>query len=336
MEHTFESFDQFCNRLYEDDEKGIIGSIINKASTFVPRAMRYKKVKRTMASFLNGFDKKTDNLINNFETNLNKMTSTVVNNYKSFKKKKIEPMMATDKIDQAVNISAIYKKDLENIKSTELKKIKDAVYKVMDHYTAAMDKRIETPGFVLNVELSEKGKGKLKAKWSEVSSIKLMEADEKLSRLIDNESLTKIDEIISELDAFIEEHKYSYGKNTIDFYISTIERVNNSQFRVEVFLRSPGHRHSLSEKGLLIADDANKLIDSKQSKLVKMKNLYFSSYSMVINADETDYVRPYIKLTKSVKPVYGDIEQILDMLSNAPVSATNIGPNIPNFNPSRI
>lgn len=335
MKDTFESFDQFCDRLYEDDEKGIIGSIIDRTASFVPRAMRYRKAKKTMGSFLNGFDKKTDNLIKNFESNLDKMASTTRNNYKVFKKKKIDPLMATDKIDQAVNLSAIYKKELESIKSNELKKIKDAVHKVMDHYTAAMDKRIETPGFVINVELSEKGKGKLKAKWSELSSIKLMEADEKLSRLMDNESLSDIDSIISELDAFIEEHKYSYGKNTIDFYISTIEKVGTDKFRIEVFLRSPGHRHSLSEKGILIADDANKLIDHKHSKLVKMKNLYFSSFSIVVTAKDTDYVRPYLKLTKAVKPIYGDIEHIFDMVTNTTAPAATQS-NIPNFNPNRI
>jgi hypothetical protein len=334
MKDTFESFDQFCYRIYEEDEKGIIGSIINRTATFIPRSVRFRKAKKTMSLFLNGFDKKTDNLIKNFESNLDKMVTTTNNNYKAFKRKKIEPLMATDKIDQAVNLSAIYKKELESIKSNELKKVKDAIYKIMDHYTVAMDKRIETPGFVINVELSEKGKGKLKAKWSELSSIKLMEADEKLSRLMDNESLSIIDSIISELDAFIEEHKYSYGKNTIDFYISTIEKVGPDKFRIEVFLRSPGHRHSLSEKGILIADDENKLIDHRHSKLVKMKNLYFSSFSIVVTAKDTDYVRPYLKLTKSVKPIYGDIEHIFDMMTNAtPPTQTN---NVPDFNPNRI
>jgi len=327
--NNFESFDEFCNRLNED-EKGVIGSLIDKSASFIPRVMRFSRAKSVMKSYLHGFEKKSMSLISHFEKNIKKVADTAEENYKKFKKDKLDTLMALDKIDQAVNMATSYKKDLVNLKENEIKKINGYVDKILDSYTAAIEKRIDTPGFILNVELSDKGKGKLKAKWVELSAIKKMEVDEKLMKLLANAGLSTIDDINAELDAFTEEHKYSYGKNALDFYISSVTQIATNQYKVEIFLRAPGHRHALSEKGLLLSDDPDKMQDIRNTKLIKMPNLFFSSYTMTINAREEDFICPYLKLTNSIKPKLGEIENIGDMVKISAASSSS--PNTQNKN----
>jgi hypothetical protein len=337
--NKFESFDEFCLKLNED-EKGIIGSLIDKTASFVPRAMRFAKAKSIMKSYLNGFEKKSLSLIKHFEKNIGKVADTAEENFKKFKKDKLNSLMALDKIDQAVNMAIAYKKELASLKESELKKINAYVDKILDSYTAAIDKRIDNPGFILNVELSDKGKGKLKAKWVELSAIKKMEIDEKLMQLLANAGLSTVDDINAELESFIEEHRYSYGKAAVEIYIDSVVKIAPDQFKVTVFLRSPGNRYALNEKGLLIGDTEEQLSDVHSARLVKARDLVLSAYTLTINAKETSYIRPYVKLVKSVRPTYGNIENIEDMVkTSAANGATNTNntptrnTGIPTFNP---
>ena len=311
----FESFDEFCLKLNED-EKGVSGTLIDKTKSFIPRVMRFAKAKSVMKSYLRGFERKSLSLIKHFEKTVQAMSDTSYENFKKFKKDKLDALRALDKTDMAVGMAVNYKRDVASLKENELKKINASVDKILDSYTNAIDKRIDSPGFILNVELSDRGKGKLKAKWVELSAIKKMDVDEKLLRLLNDAGLEKLDEINAELDAFIEEHRYTYGKDQIEFYIDSVTEVGPRQYKVVVFLRAPGHRHALTEKGLLIGNTEEQVNDMHSARLLKMKNLVFSTYTMTINADETDYIRPYLKIANSIKPKFGNTENIEDMVNN--------------------
>lgn len=306
---TFESFNEFCYRLNED-EKGVFGTIIDKTKSFLPRVLRFSRAKKVMKNYLKGFEKKSLSLIKHFEKNIKNISDTADKNFEKFKRDKLESLKAMDRLDLAVNLAVSYKKDVTSLKENEIKKINTMVEKILDSYTASMEKRIDSPGFIINVELSDKGKGNLKAKWIELSNIKKMEIDQKLLELVNNAGLDKLDEINAELDSFIEEYRYSYGQHALDFYISTVTELAPDKFEIEIFLRAPGKRYALSEKGILLANDPDKLEDISSSRLIKMSNLTFGSYTMRITASAEDYVRPYLKIAGTTKAKLGEIENL--------------------------
>jgi len=301
----FESFDEFCLRLNED-EKGIFGSLIDKTKSFIPRVMRFEKAKSVMKSYLKGFEKKSLSLIKHFEKNIALVAEKAYENFQKFKEDNLKETEATQTNDKAVNLAISYKKDIASLKENELKKINAYIDKVLDSYTNAIDKRIDSPGFILNVELSDRGKGKLKAKWVELSSMKKMEIDEKLLQLLGNAGLNKLDEINAELESYIEEHKYSYGAHALDFRVHSITDIDDNKYKVEIILRAPGRRYPISEKGLLIFDNEIEVTDIDSATIVDYRGaLVFGNYTMEITASPTSYIRPYLKIAGSIVPKLG-------------------------------
>lgn len=318
IDESLYSMQEYMYMLDEaDKEKGPIGKIIDKSRSFIPRSIRFAKVKSVMALYLSKFDKRTDSLLSHFEKRTEDISVDVMKRYKKFKKNTLKPLVANEKIDQAVLRVSALKRDIETIKDNEMKHLRNAMDKIMDNYSSSIEKMIETPGFVSNVELSEKGKGILRAKWTEISSKRKMDAEEKVVKSLGIHGLDKIDSILSVLESFVEEYKYSFGRGAIEIYIYSVEELSQNQYKVSVFLRAPGRRYTLSEKGLLISNDMTKMGDTSKARLIKMKNLYFSSYDMVINAKPDDFIRPYIRLTDSAKPKMGDVEVISEMVQTS-------------------
>jgi len=71
---------------------------------------------------------------------------------------------------------------LDDYKKEQMQTLDKGIEDVLGAYTTSIENRIQNPGFVLNVELSEKGKGELRAKWQELSALQKIEIDkEKLN-----------------------------------------------------------------------------------------------------------------------------------------------------------
>ncbi len=301
--------------LEKDDDDGVIGNIIDRGLTFVPRAVRFKKAKRIMKKSLSGYISKAKRVIDKFAKSFQTKVNTIDPEYKSLKKK-VDKLVAEDKDAEAKTAMETHLKELTDYKKDQMAILDKAIEDIFSAYTNAVDKRIDSEGFVLNVELSEKGKGELKAKWQELGAGAKMKIDEHKTGLIKSAGWKRIDAIISEIAAFIESRKYSSAIESADFHVESIKpyEKNAKYWRVHAFLRISGARLKTKEKGLLIGPNPDQLDLRSASKVIKFTgtNRYQLGgwKSQVLKTDPEWYIRPYI-LTKEIQaPIYGDTSQI--------------------------
>lgn len=150
--------------LLEKDDEGVFGTIIDRGLSFVPRAIRFKKAKKVMKKALAGYTNKAKNLIKKFSQSFKRKVDTIEKEYLDVKENKVVPLVKEGKREEAVKLMKEQLKELEDYKKQQMQVLSKGIEDVLTSYTHSIDKRIDNPGFVLNVELSEKGKGELKAK----------------------------------------------------------------------------------------------------------------------------------------------------------------------------
>jgi hypothetical protein len=333
MKESFESLYEYQSKniksfvpeslLEADDKSGPIGNIIDKAMSFVPRAVRFRKAKRTMAAALNAFEKKAKNIIKEYDKSVTERVKVIDKNYKSFMSDKIKPLLSGDgeqnpgNTNQALKLVESALKEYEKYKKDMLDRLDKEIEGILDSYTKALEKRFDSPGFVLNVELSEKGKGELKAKWLELAAIKRMKIDEYKLQSAESAGMSRLDEIISEMDSFVENRKYTTGKSRIDFRIEYAKELGNGSYDVRVFLRSGvGSRPVATEKGLIYGPEDKMSLTDPGANWVTDPDTAFRLYTLRISGVKPeDFVRPYVKI-KGVSGVqYGEPVQIQSILN---------------------
>jgi len=93
MNESFESLEQYKPKkiivnesLLEAKDDGILGSIVDKGLSFVPRAMRFKKAKKVMKKFLAGYTKKAKNLISKFASSMKSKVNKIEKEVEQLKK----------------------------------------------------------------------------------------------------------------------------------------------------------------------------------------------------------------------------------------------------------
>jgi len=297
---------------------GSIGNIINRGLSYVPRATRFRKAKLTMLRSARSFIKRSKKLIVKFEKNFNEKVNIIDKEYKNLLRIKINHLIKNGKEDQAVTLMINQKKELEDYKKEQMNQLNKSIDDILQVYTNAINKRIETPGFVFNVELSEKGKGDLMAKWTELTTIAKMRVDKYKTNIIRSKGWKRLDEIISEIDSFIQSRKYSSGEHEADFHIISAEPAEKEEtYFVKVYLRIPGSRPIAKERGVIWGPDSDKLsFGGKFTKSIKPGVASISGWtSKVVNIKKTDYIRPYIKISDSPVPLYGEITQLSQILN---------------------
>jgi len=295
--------------ILEKDDDGVLGSIIDRGLSFVPRAMRFKKAKKIMRKSLNKFTFRAKNIIKKFVKSFKNKVATIEKEYNKLIKDKIKPLMKEGKNDQAVKLMKENLKEFEAYKKEQMQLLDKGISDVLDAYTNAIHNRIDNPGFILNVELSERGKGELKAKWQELIAIQKIKVEEFKTELVKSPGWKRLDEIISEMTAFVEQREKPEAD--IDFHIQDIEREASGNFLVRVHIRARGGRPVLEEKGLIIGTDANKLDHDRGAHIIKVTGKYqhnMNPYTLSIDSSaEGKYVKPYLILKNQKDPIYGDI-----------------------------
>jgi len=300
-----------------DEDEKTFGKIIDRGLSFVPRAMRFKKAKKIMRKSLTKYIKKAKKVIDKFSKSFQIKVNTIDPEYKKLKKE-VDVMVLDGKDVEAKAAMEVHLKELEAYKKEQMQILDEGIENIFKAYTTAIDERIDAPGFVLNVELSEKGKGELKAKWQEFGAIAKLKIDEHKTALIKSKGWKRIDEIIAEIKAFIESRKYASEIADADFLIENI-REEEHNFRVTVLFRISGARLKAVEKGLLISEDPDKLELDKGATVKKFTgtNRYqlggFKERIPKVSLD--NYIRPYIVVKEIKKPMYGDIVKIRTFLS---------------------
>jgi len=295
-----------------EDDDGIFGKIIDRGLSFVPRAMRFGKAKKIMKRSLTKFISKSKGVINKFAKSFQKKVSIIDPEYKKLKKQ-ADKLAEDGKDVDAKSIMENQLKELEEYKKDQMAILDKGIDDILQAYTNAIDKRIDSPGFVFNVELSEKGKGELKAKWQQLGTEAKMKIDEHKTVLIKSPGWKRIDAIIAEIKSFIESRKFSSEIQNADFLIENI-REEEDWYRVTVLLRISGARFKAIEKGLLISDDPDKLFVDKGATVVKFTgtNRYqLGGWKTRIHKTNNEYyIKPYILVKEIEEPIYGDMAQI--------------------------
>jgi len=298
-----------------DDDEGTYGKIIDRSLSFIPRAMRFAKGKKIMKRSLNKFIKKSKRVIDKFSKSFQNKVGTIEPEYKELKKK-VEKLVAQEKDIEAKSAMEVHLKELESYKKEQMQILEKGIDDIFQAYTNAIDNRIDAPGFVLNVELSEKGKGELKAKWQELGAVAKMKIDEYKTVLISSPGWKKIDEIIAEINAFVEERKYAKIINDADFFVEKISEVENG-FKVTVLFRMSGARLKAVEKGLLITKDPNVEFSEATREPYTGTNRYqLGGFKTTIGKIDQEYfLIPYIVVKEVKAPIIGKPAQIGAFLS---------------------
>jgi len=315
---SFERLNEYNNKnnnylvkesLFEaEDDSGTLGKILDRGLSFVPRAMRFKKAKKIMKKSLIGFSKKGKNLVNKFAVGFKTKVDIIDKEYKKLIKNKIEPLVKENKIQEAVDIMENQKKELDDYKKEQMQTLDKGIEDVLGAYTTSIENRIQNPGFVLNVELSEKGKGELRAKWQELSALQKIEIDKEKTKLISSPGWRKLEEISAEMAAFIRKRKI--GDADIDISVQDIELREDGNYLVQVHVRISRGRPTLKEKGLIVGKETNELEYGAGARTIKVTGRYQYNtrpYSLVIAGSPDDYVRPYLIFKDANAPVYGNI-----------------------------
>ena len=293
-----------------DDEDGGIGTIIDRGLSFVPRAIRFKKAKKMMKKALSKFTSKAINVIEKFSAGFKDKVTTIDKEYKKLMADKVKPLIDEDKTAEAVSIIEAQKKEIEEYKKDQMAILQKGIDDVLVAYTNAIEHRIDKPGFVLNVELSEKGKGELRAKWQELAAIQKIEIDKHKTKLIHSPGWRRLEAILAEMESFIKQRKHK--ELDIDLLVQDIAPSKDG-YLVKVHVRVTGGRVPLQEKGLLIGSDPNKLTYSSGARKIKVTGTYqynANPYELFIHGDASDFVKPYMIFKDIPEPVYGDVASL--------------------------
>lgn len=332
-----EKFDLVTESLFEaDDDDTGIGNIIDKGLSFIPRAARFKKAKSVMKKSLNLYIKKAKSIIGSFDKISARKINNITKEYIALKNGQIKKLKEADKTEEAAVVLKNFLSDLEQYKKEQISQLEKSIENVHQSYTAAIDKRIDSPGFVLNVELSEKGKGELKAKWQELSATADMKIDEyQTAAILKNEGFKKLDAIVAEVESFISKNQALKGD--IHFTVTSIIQKGN-QFQIESRPLITGTRLSVKEKGLIISDEPNNMALGEGGKKYSYTGKRADTarpYRIIVTANIEDYVLPYMIVHESEKPIYGELVQIDDMLSAAQGNNPVANQPSPNDNPDK-
>jgi len=298
-------------QLFEADDDGVFGKLIDRGLSFVPRAMRFKKAKKIMGKSLRGFTSKAKNLVKKFSAGFKAKVGVIDKEYTKLMKEKIKPLIEEDKHQEAVQIIEAQKKELEDYKKEQMNILDKGIEDILGSYTTSIENRIQNPGFVLNVELSEKGKGELRAKWQELAAIQKIEVDKEKTKLISSPGWRRLDEIIGEMNAFIKKRKGSDAD--IDVFVQDIDPQADGAYLVKTHVRISGGRPTLKEKGLIVGSDSTKMDYGAGTRTIKVTGSYQYNtrpYDLTIRASATDFVRPYLIFKDIAQPVYGDIASL--------------------------
>lgn len=307
--------------LEADDKSGPIGTIIDRGLSFVPRAVRFKKAKKTMKIAIHKFDEKSRKVIDASKKSISKRVDKIEQQYKDFMATKVKPLVDAEKYSEAVSLVNTEMAEYEGYKKDMLAQLEKSVDNVLSEYTKAIETRIDKPGFVFNVELSDKGKGELKAKWQELVSVQRLKIDEYKMEIASASGLSRLDEMISKMKGFVAEKKYSYGSSYLELYVDKVTMNPGSKtYNVHVWVRAAASRLKVEAKGLVWGDSPDLKIGepgvkaAKETKDPKAFRVYWMTLSGV---DENTYVAPWMQFFGDPTIQYGPTEQLKDKMGGS-------------------
>ena len=110
-----------------------------------------------MKTALKGYVRKSKKLVDKFTKSFQNKVSSIDPEYQKLKKE-VEKLTSEGKDVEAKAAMETQLKELQDFKKEQVATLEKGFADILESYTSAIDRRIENPGEVFNVELSEKGK----------------------------------------------------------------------------------------------------------------------------------------------------------------------------------
>ncbi len=180
LKEAFEELDQIVQEEYgikysmklyeasdEDDEK--FATPFKRAGSFPARALRYRKAKNVMNKYISKINRKSNKIISRFISEIDKTLPKITKRGDNLKAELAQAKKSGDKVaaKSIVNQQSKFLEDVKKDNEARLGQLQNGFDNLINTYTEAIHRRIDEPGYVLRVELSDKGKAELKALWDE-------------------------------------------------------------------------------------------------------------------------------------------------------------------------
>lgn len=197
----------------EDDS--VLTTPFNRMLSFPARAIRYRKAKNVMIRYSKKIISRVEKIIRKFEGELDKSITQITEKGKDLQNQVERAKKAKDEVElrAVVNQQKKFKSEVEKNQDARVQHLQQSIDNLIQAYTTGIHKRIEQPGYVLKVELSDKGQADLKFLWEEyVSKIK-QQTYEKLIKIINNKHVKGLEKMIARLEVEIEDAEDRRYKN---------------------------------------------------------------------------------------------------------------------------
>jgi hypothetical protein len=190
-----------------NDEDDAISTPISRAASFPARAIRFRKAKSVMNKYARKILAKTDKIIARFEREIDKSVPQIAQRGEDLQKELNAAKKSGDEIGARaiVNQQKKFTEDVKKNQDERVNTLNQTVENLINTYTTAIHKRIDEPGYVLKVELSEKGKADLKFMWEELVAAIKQKSYEKLVKIINNKNIKGLESLVARLQIEIEE-----------------------------------------------------------------------------------------------------------------------------------
>jgi hypothetical protein len=189
------------------DDDSALTTPLSRMFSFPARAIRYRKAKNIMIRYSKKIISRVEKIIRKFEGELDKSITQITEKGKDLQNQLEKAKKAGDETEvrAVVNQQKKFKSEVEKNQEARVQHLQQSIDNLIQAYTNGIHKRIEQPGYVLKVELSDKGQADLKFLWEEyVSKIKQM-TYEKLIKIINNKHVKGLEKMIARLEVEIED-----------------------------------------------------------------------------------------------------------------------------------
>ena len=142
-----------------DEDDDVISTPFSRAASFPARALRFKKAKNVMNKYAKKILSKIDKIIDRFEAEIDKSIPQITAKGKDLQAQLDAAKSSGDEVE-AKSVVNQQKKFTEEVKQNQEQRVTNlnqTIENLINTYTTAIHKRIDEPGYVLKVEISDKG-----------------------------------------------------------------------------------------------------------------------------------------------------------------------------------
>jgi len=234
---------------FEDVVKagGVVTTPIERLGTYPLRAIRYRKTKAVIKKYESKISSRVDKIIKKFIQELDKSVPEITK-----RSDELQTALKTareegneDKEESLITQIKKFNDDVKSNQNSRIDQLNQSIETLIQSYSEAINKRIENPGYIIKVELSDRGKADLKFLWEEKVASLRQDVYEKLIKIINDKNLKGLEAIQSDMEVqiskidkkreSIEKQRKKLNAREGDFEPKLIENLEN---RLSIFFNA--------------------------------------------------------------------------------------------------